>query len=177
MQHGIKWGLLIGGAIILAKLFQLLLFQSHVAQPLLSCCIAPLAYTAGMYIAIKKHQHHTTTPPSMGQTFLTAWLVVLVGTALVMAYTTLTLVASPTMLEQIKDETLKQINQSFSQLLEDVQPDFEDYIENNFLSFFLLSQLFAFVFYAIIGAIGAITVAAFAQQNTPDHYDDDSFLA
>ncbi len=177
MQHGMKWGFLIGGAIILAKLFQLLLFQTHVAQPILGCCIAPLAYTAGMYIAVKRRHHDAQGPVTMGQAFFTAWLVVLIGTALVMAYTTLTLALSPTMLEQVKTETLNQINQSFSQFLEDVQPDFEDYIENNFLSFFLLSQVFAFVFYAIIGAIGALIVAAFAQQNAPENYNDDDFLA
>ena len=176
-KHGLRWGLLVGGALILIKLLLFMTSKSTMNSNFLSCT-AFIPYLFGMYMAAKDQREVQGGRIRFWQAAKIAWLVVIVGTALVLLFNYLMyFVISPDLLDAMKQQKLVQFESMDMEFPDGTIEMMEDMMENNFGMIFKYSLFFSFIFLGVIvGFIGSMIVASAVERRGEGEADDLSTL-
>ncbi len=161
-KHSIRWGLLVGSALILIKLLLYMTSKESMNSNFLTCT-AFIPYLFGMYMAAKDQREAQGGQIRFWQAGKTAWMVSIIGSALILLFNYLIFfVLNPGLLDEMRDlltTQMETMDMSFPE-------EYTDFMDQNFNLVMKLSFMFSFIFFGvIIGFIGSMIVASAVERS------------
>ncbi len=162
-KHALRWGLLVGGALILIKLLLYFTSSTGMNSNFLTCT-AFIPYLFGMYMAAKDQREEQGGWISFWQAFRVAWVVVLLGSLMTLIFNFLIFyVVNPDLLVSMKEQMMTQLETMDMEIPEEAS----DMMDTNFGAIFKFSLIFTFVLFGVIvGFVGSLIVASAVEKSS-----------